>query len=72
VVAGGRLSRGGKEVQGQAGHLHLTDGDSTQCRSELAIYAPMIYTAQCIMFWMFAYPLRGLVGGGWALEIESF
>jgi hypothetical protein len=26
----------------------------------------------CIMFWMRAYPLRGEVGGGWALEFESF
>jgi hypothetical protein len=26
----------------------------------------------CIMFWMHAYPLRGEVGGGWALEFESF
>jgi hypothetical protein len=32
----------------------------------------MIYTAPCIMFWMRAYPLRGEVGGGWALEFESF
>jgi hypothetical protein len=24
------------------------------------------------MFWMRAYPLRGKVGGGWALEFESF
>ncbi len=24
------------------------------------------------MFWMHAYPLRGEVGGGWALEFESF
>ncbi len=24
------------------------------------------------MFWIRAYPLRGQVGGGWALEIESF
>jgi hypothetical protein len=24
------------------------------------------------MFWMRAYPLRGQVGAGWALEIESF
>jgi hypothetical protein len=38
----------------------------------LAIYAPMIYTALCIMFWVRAYPLRGQLGGGWALEIESF
>jgi hypothetical protein len=41
---------------------------------KLTIYAPMIYnyTAQCIMFWMRAYPLQGQVGGGWALEFESF
>ena len=24
------------------------------------------------MFWMHAYPLRGQVGGGWALEFKSF
>jgi hypothetical protein len=24
------------------------------------------------MFWMGAYPLRGEVGGGWALEFKSF
>jgi hypothetical protein len=24
------------------------------------------------MFWMCAYPLRGQVGGDWALEIERF
>ncbi len=39
---------------------------------KIAIYAPMIYTAPSIMFWMRAYPLQGQVGGGWALEIESF
>jgi hypothetical protein len=38
----------------------------------LTIYAPMIYTAPCIMFWMLAYPLRGQVGGGWGLEFKSF
>jgi hypothetical protein len=32
----------------------------------------MIYTARCIMFSMRAYPFRGEVGGGWALEFESF
>ncbi len=32
----------------------------------------MIYTAPCIMFWMRAYPLRGEMGGGWALEFSSF
>jgi hypothetical protein len=35
-------------------------------------YAPMIYTALCIMFWTRAYPLRGEAGGDWALEIEGF
>jgi hypothetical protein len=35
-------------------------------------YAPMIYTALCIKFWTRAYPLRGEVGGDWALEIEGF
>ncbi len=38
----------------------------------LTIYAPVIYTAPCIMFWMGAYTLRGEVGGGWALEFPSF
>jgi hypothetical protein len=32
----------------------------------------MIYTAPCIMFLMRADKLRGQVGGGWALEMESF
>jgi hypothetical protein len=32
----------------------------------------MIYTALCIMLLMHAAPLRGQVGGDWALEIESF
>jgi hypothetical protein len=35
-------------------------------------YAPMIYTALVIMFWMRAYPLIGQVGGGWALEFSFF
>jgi hypothetical protein len=34
----------------------------------IAIFAPMIYTAPCIMFWMREYPLQGQVVGGWALE----
>ncbi len=38
----------------------------------ITIDAPMIYTAPCIMLWIRAYPLRGQVGGGWALEFESF
>jgi hypothetical protein len=40
--------------------------------SILTIYASVIYTAPCIMFWMGAYTLRGEVGGGWALEFPSF
>jgi hypothetical protein len=40
--------------------------------SVVTIYAPMIYTAPCIMFWIREYPLRGQVGGGGALEIEIF
>ncbi len=35
-------------------------------------YAPMIYTALSIMFWMHACPLLGHVGGGWTLEFSSF
>ena len=32
----------------------------------------MIYTAPYVMFLMRVDPLRGQVGGGWALEIETF
>jgi hypothetical protein len=38
----------------------------------LAIYAPMIYTATYEMCLMRAEPIRGQVGGVWALEIETF
>ncbi len=38
----------------------------------LAIYAPMIYTAQYVMILVRADPLRGQVEGGWALVIETF
>jgi len=38
----------------------------------LTIYAPMIYTAPCIMFWIRAYPLRGKVGGGSMAQPPSF
>ena len=37
----------------------------------LAIYAHMIFTAQCIMFWLGAYPL-GQVGGGWPWKSRVF
>ena len=36
------------------------------------IYGPMIYTDPYVMLLMWANPLRGQVGGGWALEIETF
>jgi hypothetical protein len=41
-----------------------------QMQGGITIYAPVIYTAPCIMFWMRAYTLHG--GGGWALEFPSF
>jgi hypothetical protein len=50
----------------------LSTGPETSLVVHKTTYAPMIYTALCIMFWMRANSLRGLVGGGWALEFESF
>jgi hypothetical protein len=38
----------------------------------ITIYAPIIFTAPCEMFVMRADTLRGQVGGGWALEMETF
>ncbi len=38
----------------------------------LAIYGPMIYTGPYVMLLMQTSPLQGQVGGGWALEIETF
>jgi hypothetical protein len=40
--------------------------------NQIAIYAPLIYTTPYVMFLMRADPLRGQVGGGWALENETF
>ncbi len=43
------------------------------CYNEvIAIYAPMIYTAPCVMFWLRADLLRGQLGGGSTQEIETF
>ncbi len=39
---------------------------------KVTIYAPVIYTSPCIMFWRRGYTLRGELGGGWALEFPSF
>jgi hypothetical protein len=36
------------------------------------IYGPMNYTAPYEMVLMGADPIRGKVGGGWVLEIETF
>jgi hypothetical protein len=38
----------------------------------LTIYAPVIYTRPCIMFWRRGYTLCGEVGRCWALEFPSF
>ncbi len=38
----------------------------------IAIYGPLFYTAPYVMFMMREDPLRGRVGGGWDLEIETF
>jgi hypothetical protein len=46
--------------------------DRKKMADKLTIYAPMIYTAPCIMFKMCAYPLWGPVGEGWAPELNSF
>jgi hypothetical protein len=42
-----------------------------QCKHKIAIYATLIYTAPYVMFLICADQLRGQVGGGWALEIET-
>ncbi len=39
---------------------------------KIAIYAPMIFRAWCVMFWMRPAPLQRQVGGVWALEIKRF
>jgi hypothetical protein len=51
---------------GQKGPILLKGKSQLHGRKNLkiTIYAPMIYTAPCIMFWMRAYSLLGHVGGG--------
>jgi len=60
----------------QRTHCHLPDFSRTKINfisgKIITIYAPMIYTAPCLMFWLLAYPSRRQVGGSWALEFESF
>ncbi len=41
-------------------------------RNSYSIYGPMIYTAVFLMLLMRANLLRGQLGSGWALEIETF
>ncbi len=73
------VHRGVGQVHTEA-DLHARSPASLYCKNirgtgVITIYAPMIYTAPCIMFWMHilhTYPLRGEVGGGWALEFSSF
>jgi hypothetical protein len=48
------------------------EGKKGYFKLKITIYATLIYTAPCIMFWMRAYPLLGQAGGRWALEFESF
>jgi hypothetical protein len=52
-------------------HTFVVKLDITLANTNITIYAPIVYTVPCIMFWIRAYPLRGQVRGGWALEIES-
>jgi hypothetical protein len=74
-AGGGEAAEGaahqGAEGTEQGGH-QLLEEEQDRGGGKVTIYAPMIYTAPCIMFWMHAYPLRGQVGEGWALEFESF
>ncbi len=50
----------------------LGNSEYYDARVILAFYGPMIYTASYKMLLMRENPLRGQVGGGWALEIETF
>jgi hypothetical protein len=53
--------------------LGLPDPDPSITKHKLTIYAPMIYTAPCVIVLMRADTVCGEVGGGGlALEIESF
>jgi hypothetical protein len=52
---------------------YLNVMDPQHCENPIiTIYAPMIYTAPCVMLLMRADTLRGEVVGGLALEISSF
>jgi hypothetical protein len=52
--------------------LHITESSPLPLsHTVLNIYAPIIYTAPCIMFWMGAYPLLGMWErvGPWNLRV---
>jgi hypothetical protein len=65
TVAYGTVSRSGYHTQQYRESVYV----AWACNRYLSTY---VYTAPCLMFLMRADPLRGQVGGGWALEIESF
>jgi hypothetical protein len=44
---------------------------STRSNTILAISGLMVYTTPFVMFLMRTDPLRGQMGGGWTLEIET-
>jgi hypothetical protein len=50
----------------------MAGGGGGGSKSFVAIYGPMIYMAPYVKVLMRADPLRGQVGGGWALKIETF
>jgi hypothetical protein len=50
----------------------LREYEIAQSIPVISVYAPMIYTDPCVTLLMRADPLRGKLGGGWTLEIESF
>jgi hypothetical protein len=47
-------------------------GSAKRLLGVIAIFGPMIHTAPYLTLLMLANPLRGQVGGGSALEIETF
>jgi hypothetical protein len=69
---GGRELSHREGYRGNSSQNWVENTNMTNIQKTPSIYAPMIYTAPYVMFLMRADPLRGQVGGGWALEIETF
>ncbi len=61
-------TKGLKRIRCLKDHIQTIGKENVKEEYKVAIYAPMIFTAPCVMFLMFADTLRGQVGGGWALE----